>query len=843
LEDHRNSKEVELKVWKILDIFRQENISVEDHYLCLLFLLLGRVKILPIAFEGSANEFCAELNQALTQLGSTESNLILQAIPSFESIINKLSNKGLNGIIFEINQLNPELYVNKFSELFDYLLYRISDSQGRHGGEIIQPLELTKFLMSLADLPETATVFNPFAGLASFGVFLEPNQQYFGQELNERTWAIGQLRLIAYNRAAYSRFVCEDSIENWPDSNQKFDLIISHPPFLNFSRTGQKNKFSKVGTTYGIIDRFLIDNGIQLLSKNGRLIAILPQRILFGGSTLRVLRENLVNEDLLDTIISFPGGILSNTGIPIVVIMINLNKNHPGSFRLINGGDFLETKNRYEKTLNDTILKKLTNNAFINSEQVRVLNAQQIRENNYDLSLPRYFQKKINGLKLHEILIPIKRRKIHLPDKGKFVRIKNLKDDKTEYLLEISQVQESELNSSSIGQIEESCLLLSTIGKTLKPTWFEFSERPIFLRPDILAFKINHSLIDKDFLVNELHSDYVQEQLNSFKTGITIPFIRKSDLLEIMIKIPGIGSHNSLDLQRAKIQGILESSSKISMLEKKQQILETNVENTVYESFSSIKHSLGKPLLNMGSALRNIEKALSKSNFGWESIKLNERYDTTIKDSFDSIYGNLEFINSILKKNESFLNVENYDLTEIDFLPFIRNYVKRIKTSEKNNVDISLDISPDFKIALTNKALIMANTELLEIALNAIIENAHMHGFVDLLKKYKLVIRVRFINNFNIPFVGIILSSIIMSGYLIIEVANNGNPFPENFTREKLVRKYSFGGETGNTGQGGFDLNEIIKHHNRGKSTLRLITDDFTTEFKTTYLFLIPSTR
>jgi type I restriction enzyme M protein len=79
--------------------------------------------------------------------------------------------------------------------------------------------------------------------------------------------------------------------------------------------------------------------------------------------------------------------------------------------------------------------------------------------------------------------------------------------------------------------------------------------------------------------------------------------------------------------------------------------------------------------------------------------------------------------------------------------------------------------------------------------------------------------------------------------FIKVEVANNGKPFPANYSIEKFTRKNSFAGETGNTGQGGFDLNEIIKYHNEGKSTLELIIDDFNTEFTTTYSFLIPLTR
>ena len=86
-------------------------------------------------------------------------------------------------------------------------------------------------MCGLADLKKDAKVFNPFAGLASFGVYLDQGQDYFGQELNQKTWALGALRLMAYEWPGSSKYVCDDSILHWPYESEKFDLILSSPPF------------------------------------------------------------------------------------------------------------------------------------------------------------------------------------------------------------------------------------------------------------------------------------------------------------------------------------------------------------------------------------------------------------------------------------------------------------------------------------------------------------------------------------------------------------------------------------------------------------------------------------
>lgn len=830
--------ELKSKLWRVFDILRSENITSENYYVVLLLLSLYKDKILKADVEVE-NKYIKERIEAV--LHKSESDLeegYRNIYKNFEPILNSLSKKGLTSIVKVICDLNHKILSENFSELFDTVLYNLAQSQGRYGGEFIQPLEITRFICGLFELPEGAKVFNPFAGLASFGVNLDKGQDYFGQELNQKTWALGALRLMAYERPGSSRYVSDDSILNWPDVSEKFDLIVSNPPYG--LRLG--NQYREIEPGIRTAEQFLVERGLHSLNKEGKLIALLPQGFLFRGMQEQQLRQFLVDEDLLDTIISLPGGLLSNMGIPLIILVINKKKERPGKVRFIKADKFVEVRGPREKFLNDYALNSLIHGHRVDEDALRIIDNAEIKAFDYNLNVPRYFQKEIELanneqlVKLKDILEYVRGQRGNLPDNGKLVRIRDLRDDKVDFRLKVSEIEDVELRRPDIHQINETCLLLAIRWRTLKPTHFVFEDTPIYKSQDILSFMVNETVADYGYVINELHADYVQGQLESYRMGATIPFIRRDDLLEVAIKLP------SLQEQKAKVKGIFELSDKIKMLQEERNALAHGVSSKLYESVSTIKHSLGKPLMNIGSSLRNIENALSKLNADWERAKLNERYDLTIKDTFDSIYSNLELIHSMLRNNESVLDVSNYELTEIDFLVFIKGYVNSIKSAERLNVSTKLDIHPDIKIQLKNKVLIQANAELLEIGLNAIVENANMHAFTDDSKKYKLEFRVSL---YVAPSEKKQADEVIgrFDTYIKVEVANNGKPFPKNYSLEKLIRKNSFAGETGNTGQGGFDLNEIIKYHNNGLSTLELVTDDFTTEFTTTYSFLIPFNR
>ena len=830
------------RVFGIFHIFRESNrfdSSEEPIRLVLLMLTMFKDGLIGVRSFNDHDSFDTfqETLEILSK-GQHDISLYQPIVQNMNHSLSKINRHSFDRICHVFSEIDSKFLKENFSEVFDDILYRTSQSQGRYAGEYIQPVELTRLICGLAELPPHSRVYNPFAGLASFGVYLDHESDYYGQELNQATWTLGALRIMAYNKSGTSRYVCEDSIDQWPEHFEKFDLIVANPPF----GMRQGNQYRHVEPEFKSVEQFLLEKGVRSLKERGKLIALLPQGILYRGSYEQNLREYLVENDLIDTIISLPGGLLLNTGMPLVIMILKKDKKIRGQVRFVDAKKFLIAEGPRSKVLNEIALSSILHGYQNDSDVVRIISNEQIRALDYNLSVPRYFQKEIvladeeKLVKLKDILEYVRGQRGNLPENGKLVRIRDLRDDKVDFQLNVSEIENSELRRPNIHQINETCLLLAIRWRTLKPTYFDFEGTPIYRNQDTLSFKVNEAIADYRYVINELHADYVQEQLESYRMGATIPFIRRNDLLEVGIKLP------SLQEQKAKVKGIFELSDKIKILQEERNVLAHGVSTKLFESVSTIKHSLGKPLLNIGSSLRNIEKALSRLNSDWEQVQLNERYDLTIKDSFDSMYSNLELIHSMLRNNESVLDVINYELTEIDFLAFLKGYVNRIKSAERPNVNSKIDIHPDIKIQLKNKVLIQANAELLEIALNTIVENANMHAFTEQSKKYKLEFRVSL---YVAPSIKKRADGTIgrFDTYIKVEVANNGKAFPENYTLVKLIRKGSFAGETGNTGQGGFDLNEIIKYHNEGKSTLELITDDISTEYTTTYSFLLPLNR
>lgn len=844
---------VNTKIWKMFDILRSENISSDDYHVVLFLLSAYRYNLISIDLINENHHLKGKLIERLSNSNHELFNKYAFSNQSFEPNLNerlidglqyfnyefynqyatiadnfipsiqRISENGIRYLLGVIAEINKQVLTEHFPDIFDSVLYRISQSQGRYAGEFIQPVELTRFMYGLADLKKEAKVYNPFAGLASFGVYLDQGQDYFGQELNQKTWALGALRLMASERPGSVKYVCDDSILCWPDESEKYDLIISNPPFG--MRLG--NHFRDVDPNIRTIEQFLIEKGVQSLKQNGKLIALLPQGFLFRGMQERSLREYLVEEDLIDTIISLPGGLLLNTGIPLIILVLAKNKKLPGKVRFVDAKDFVISKGPREKVLNDQeLLSHLRGNQIDNLQNLvqeppedynsldgngnkiqstgieRVVGLSQIQKFDYNLSVGRYFKKQIDGVKLGDILELVKGQRGNLPEAGKLIRIRDLKDDKIDFRLNVSEIEDVELRRPDLHQINETCLLLAIRWRTLKPTLFEFKGEPIYRNQDILSFKVNETVADKAYLINELLSDYVQEQIESYRLGaFGIPFIRKDDLLEVVIKIP------SIEEQRAKVQGINELSDKIKSLQEERNALVHGKTIKQFNEFASLKHTLGRPRQNILDWSDNLLDFLTKKKEGFEALNksFSEFYDIDIISALKEIKRDVNFITDVLEKGENGLVLSEYE-KQVILLSDINSIINDV-----SNNGFNFKIK---KLLLKGEKLkergIYANKTLFKTLLDNILTNANKYAFDKKATGNEVVIELTEVDD-----------------SLTMEIRNNGKPFPRNFDREKFIAKYSTADSSNGSGLGGYDIHRIASDFNNPDWILSLNEDPF----------------
>jgi len=761
-------------------------IDTREYHFILFLIVLHRDHVLENLRKAGYSDVKFELKNSIQNYEGRNSNTFKEFYYLFEQVINRLNDSVIYDILYLFNSIDHSLLKANFPEIFDSLVFGIAKLEGKFGAEYIQPKELSRLLIGIADLKENAWVYNPFAGIGSFAIALNNNSNYRGQEINKTTWAIGNLRLIAYNLESNSIIDCCDSIQSWLHYDKKFDLVIGNPPFN--TRIAQDLRGWR--DSYRTYDSFLISQGIENINQKGKLIAVVPLSFLSRTGADQSLRKSLLESDKIEMIINFPGGLLMNTSIPFGVIVISNSKRNMGYVQFVDATKFVESISQKEKCLLDSELLSVILSDK-ESESIRKVSNHEIIENDCNLMVNRYLietplqnEDQLNGeiIKLGEIAsIQTREFAVEAGAKGRYIRIRDLKSDLLSGELNPHDVEITDIPKFSY-PVQFGSLLISLRFKNLKPTLLSFrdSKEIAFISNDILALKIDTSLIDIHYLISELNSSFVQAQVNRFSSGATIPSISKKDIMNIKIRLL------SKEEQQKKNHIYFESLYKIK--DKELSDFQNQFNIIKYKDLASLKHSLGRPLLNIGSGIRIIESYILKTEDS-ELIK-------SLKNTFASLNSNLLLIDNLLDRNENELNLSDYKSDEIDLLSMLNDYLQDCNyVSFLPKLVIAKEISSEF----SDKLFINGNKDLLVLLFNNILDNSERHGF----KGGK--------NDSNTLIIELQIGEELSYPSLLITIKNNGLPFPENFDRGKFIQKNLKAGETGNTGIGGYDIDRIVK--------------------------------
>ncbi|NWG12383.1 MAG: type I restriction-modification system subunit M [Acidobacteria bacterium] len=226
---------------------------------------------------------------------------------------------------------------------YEYLIKYFADSAGKKGGEFYTPAEVVRLLVQLVKPQAGNTIYDPTVGS---GGFLIQSHQYveeqgqdannlalYGQDSNGTVWSICIMNLILHN---ITRFTIENGdtledpliLEN--GQPRKFDRMLANPPFSqNYSRANVKfpSRFREWCPETGKkADLMFVQHMLASLKPDGRMATIMPHGVLFRGGKEKLIRELLINDDVIEAIIRLPPGLFYGTGIPACVLVCNKNK-------------------------------------------------------------------------------------------------------------------------------------------------------------------------------------------------------------------------------------------------------------------------------------------------------------------------------------------------------------------------------------------------------------------------------------------------------------------------------------------------------------------------------------
>lgn len=328
--------------------------------------------------------------------------------------------KAVKDLIYLINDIpmdNKQDY-DVLGFIYEYLISNFAANAGKKAGEFYTPHEVS-LLMSeiiaehLKDR-DKIEIYDPTSGSGSLLINIgktaskyikEENKiKYYAQELKQNTYNLTRMNLIM-------RGILPDNIvtrngdtleDDWPyfDEQQEYnplfvDAVVSNPPYSQNWDPKDREVDARY-REYGVAPKSKADYAFLLhdlyhLKSDGIMTIVLPHGVLFRGGEEGEIRKNLIEHNNIDTIIGLPANIFFGTGIPTIIMILRKNRTNTDTLIIDASKGFI--KDGKNNKLRACDIKKIVD-TIINRETVekfsKVVSREEIRENDYNLNIPRY---------------------------------------------------------------------------------------------------------------------------------------------------------------------------------------------------------------------------------------------------------------------------------------------------------------------------------------------------------------------------------------------------------------------------------------------------------------------
>jgi type I restriction enzyme M protein len=714
---------------------------------------------------------------------------VLREILANGTIVPKRGQNVSSHLLSRLTSIHSPAFVENYGTIFNELLYVAYDQKSKYGGEYLLTEKLSFLIKDAVNPKDGDSIFNPFAGLASFGFYRGIDVDYSGKEINPKIYDFARLRAVAMGKDFSKGFdlTLEDAIYKWPDG-KRFDFVVGNPPF-HLRLKGYDKSISQFRNA----ENFLIRRGLDILKPKGKMVVLVSNGFLFRGGSEAETRKFLIEEDLLETVLDIPGGMLSSTSIKTAILVINLQKKNPGKVKMISGVISKFSGKSKKIASEKTHLEGDKPDPMERYGQTVVVGNDQIEKQDYQFSPDRYLLPEHDGVELRNLLTLERGEQIENMQ-GRLTSVKDLisESNESEFEVRFSALTEDDIMSEgfslprSTRMIRDSVLLVAMVGNKLKPTFFNSGPKhlPVYLSPQVKAFRFDQKMVNPEYLVYQLRTETVQSQLRAYQQGTAMPRINVADFLRIKILLP------SLQEQELTMGAFSQVNAKMVALRKERNALAHGLQTVQNTRFASLKHALGRPQQSILSAAKTLKSYLEQLP---EVDELNRKYaeffdqERTITDTLQGIINDIDFVSRLMDRGENGLQINETLLEEVT----PKEVVKFIRKISVEGCKFKLEVVHE-QNADWGKITVLLNLQLLKVLLDNLISNAEKHGFDDMRPDNLMRINISIIDQ-----------------RLVIEVQNNGKSFPPKFTRAQYIQEFRTSHSDKGQGIGGFQVHQI----------------------------------
>lgn len=321
-------------------------------------------------------------------------------------------------IVDGIDKLEMDNKDDNKGDLYEYLLSKVATAGTN--GQFRTPRHIIDMMVKLMKPNPQDIIVDPAAGSAGFLVsaqhYLRENHQdlfldgekkdhfnntmFYGFDMDRTMLRIGAMNMMLHG-VDNPNIEYKDSLSEVNEDNDKYTLVLANPPFkgsLDYEAvSAELLKVTKTKKT----ELLFLALFLRILKKGGRCASIVPDGVLFGSTKgHKDIRKEIVENNRLEAIISMPSGVFKPYAGVSTAIMIFTKTGNGGTDKVwfydmkADGYSLDDKRNPIEDNDIDDIVERFNNlDGELDrkrTEQSFFVEVDEIRENNYDLSINKY---------------------------------------------------------------------------------------------------------------------------------------------------------------------------------------------------------------------------------------------------------------------------------------------------------------------------------------------------------------------------------------------------------------------------------------------------------------------
>lgn len=259
-------------------------------------------------------------------------------------------------------------HIDLFGDAYEFLISNYAANAGKSGGEFFTPQHVSKLIAQLAMHKQTSVnkIYDPACGSGS--LLLQAKKQFddhviedgfFGQEINHTTYNLARMNMFLHN-INYDKFNVQlgnTLIAPHFGDEKPFDAIVSNPPY-SVKWIGSDDptlindeRFAPAGVLApkSKADFAFVLHALSYLSAKGRAAIVCFPGIFYRGGAERKIRQYLVDNNYVETVISLAPNLFFGTTIAVNILVLSKHKTDTKT-------QFIDASGLFKKETNNNVL-------------------------------------------------------------------------------------------------------------------------------------------------------------------------------------------------------------------------------------------------------------------------------------------------------------------------------------------------------------------------------------------------------------------------------------------------------------------------------------------------------